>query len=107
MARIGFLSHSDLSIALFRAPIMRALKSNGHEVFAIAPKGIMTERIKSEFNSITYEIDKASLNPLKIAKNSKELSQMLKELNLMVLLQTLRICKHWLNALLQTFVKGT
>lgn len=35
MARIGFLSHSDLSMALFRAPIMRALKAKGHDVYAI------------------------------------------------------------------------
>lgn len=80
--KIGFLSHSDLSIALFRAPIMRALKDLGHEVYAIYPKGIMDEIIKSEFKAINYEIDKASLNPFKIAKNSRDLSQILKNLNL-------------------------
>ncbi|NLK66986.1 MAG: glycosyltransferase family 4 protein [Campylobacteraceae bacterium] len=82
MAKIGFLSHSDLSIALFRAPIMRALQKKGHEVFAIAPKGIMTQQIESEFKSVTYEIDKASLNPLKIFKDSSDLASVLKELNL-------------------------
>ena len=39
MARIGFLSHADMSLYFFRAPIMRELKKRGHEVFAIAPKG--------------------------------------------------------------------
>lgn len=82
MARVGFLSHSDLSIALFRAPIMRALKEKGHEIYAIAPKGIMTPKIEAEFKSITYEIDKASLNPLKIVKNSNDLANILKSLNL-------------------------
>lgn len=82
MARIGFLSHSDLSIALFRAPIMRALKEKGHEVYAIAPKGIMTPKIENEFKSVTYEIDKVSLNPYKIIKNSQNLLEVLSGLNL-------------------------
>lgn len=82
MARIGFLSHSDLSIALFRAPIMRALKAKGHDVYAIAPKGIKTSQIESEFNSATYELNKASLNPFKVLKDSDNLADILKSLNL-------------------------
>lgn len=80
--KIGFLSHSDLSIALFRAPIMRSLKEKGHEIYAIYPKGIMDEKIKSEFNAVNYEIDKASLNPAKIVKNSLNLAKILQSLKL-------------------------
>ena len=65
MARIGFLSHSDMSIYFFRRPIMIALQQMGHEVFAIAPKGDFTGKL-SEFNCVTYELDRASINPLSI-----------------------------------------
>ena len=60
MAKFGFLSHADMSIYFFRAPIMRELKRLGHEVFAIAPQGEYTDRLKSEFNCVTYELDRAS-----------------------------------------------
>ena len=76
-----------MSIYFFRAPIMRELKRLGHEVFAIAPKGDYTDRLKSEFNCVTYELDRASLNPLTVLENSKKLAEILRELNL-DLLQT-------------------
>ena len=87
MAKFGFLSHADMSIYFFRAPIMRELKRLGHEVFAIAPKGDYTDRLKSEFNCVTYELDRASLNPLTVLENSKKLAEILCGLNL-DLLQT-------------------
>ncbi|MGG7073956.1 glycosyltransferase family 4 protein [Campylobacter sp. 9BO] len=87
MARIGFLSHADMSIYFFRSPIMRALRELGHEVFAICPDGEFVKRLKSEFNVVTYELDRASLNPLVVLKNSQKLSLILKSLNL-DLLQT-------------------
>ena len=87
MARIGFLSHADMSIYFFRSPIMRALQALGHEVFAIAPKGAYTQALASEFNAVTYELDRASLNPLVVLENSKKLSEILRGLNL-DLLQT-------------------
>jgi len=87
MARIGFLSHADMSIHFFRRPIMQALKDMGHEVFAIAPKGNFTDELAKSFHAVTYELDKASLNPLTVINNSKKLSQILGELNL-DLLQT-------------------
>ena len=87
MAKFGFLSHADMSIYFFRAPIMRELKRLGHEVFAIAPKGDYTDRLKSEFNCVTYELDRASLNPLTVLENSKKLAEILRGLNL-DLLQT-------------------
>lgn len=87
MAKFGFLSHADMSIYFFRAPIMRELKRLGHEVFAIAPKGDYTDRLKSEFDCVTYELDRASLNPLTVLENSKKLADILRGLNL-DLLQT-------------------
>ena len=87
MAKFGFLSHADMSIYFFRAPIMRELKRLGHEVFAIAPKGDYTDRLKSEFNCVTYELDRASLNPLTVLENSRKLADILRGLNL-DLLQT-------------------
>lgn len=82
MARIGFLSHSDMSIYYFRAPIMRELKKRGHEVVAIEPYGIYTSPIQSEFETIIYEIDKASLNPLKVKKDMQNLFKVLSSLKL-------------------------
>ncbi|MGH1601557.1 glycosyltransferase family 4 protein [Campylobacter majalis] len=87
MARIGFLSHADMSIYFFRSPIMRALQDLGHEIFAICPQGDFIKRLKSEFNVITYELDRASLNPLVVLKNSQKLTEILKSLDL-DLLQT-------------------
>lgn len=87
MARIGFLSHADMSIYFFRSPIMRVLRDLGHEVFAICPDGAFVSRLKSEFNVVTYELDRASLNPLVVLKNTAKLAEILKGLNL-DLLQT-------------------
>ncbi|MDA3053095.1 glycosyltransferase family 4 protein [Campylobacter sp. JMF_01 NE2] len=82
MAKFGFLSHSDMSIYFFRAPIMRELQRLGHEVFAIAPRGNYTKDLEKEFISVTYDLDKASLNPLKVSQNTANLAGILKELNL-------------------------
>lgn len=82
MARIGFLSHADMSLYFFRSPIMRELKNRGHEVFAIAPKGKYSEILADEFHGVTYELDKASINPLKVFKNSENLAKILASLNL-------------------------
>ncbi|ASM38454.1 MAG: N,N'-diacetylbacillosaminyl-diphospho-undecaprenol alpha-1,3-N-acetylgalactosaminyltransferase [Campylobacter sputorum] len=82
MAKIGFLSHSDMSIYYFRAPIMRELKKLGHEVIAIEPYGAYTKPIQEEFKTIIYEIDKASLNPLKVKKDTQNLASILSTLNL-------------------------
>lgn len=87
MARIGFLSHADMSIYYFRSPIMRALQDLGHEVFAICPKGEYVKRLEAEFKCVTYELDRASINPLTVVSNSNKLSEILRGLNL-DLLQT-------------------
>ena len=87
MARIGFLSHADMSLHFFRRPIMQALKERGHEVFAIAPRGAYTQDLARDFNAITYDLDRASLNPFTVFSNTKALARELKRLNL-DLLQT-------------------
>lgn len=87
MSRIGFLSHSDMSVYYFRLPIMKALKELGHEVFAIIPNGNYSKKIAKNFDIITYEIDRASLNPFKIMQETKKLAKILSPLKL-DLLQT-------------------
>ncbi|MCI6988924.1 MAG: glycosyltransferase family 4 protein [Campylobacter sp.] len=82
MARIGFLSHADMSLYFFRSPAMRALKSLGHEIFAIAPDNGYLSRLASEFEVVDYSLDKSSLNPIKVLDDTKNLSQTLKKLNL-------------------------
>lgn len=82
MARIGFLSHESMSLYFFRAPIMRALKERGHEIYAIAPAGDYTQKLASEFHAATYELDKASINPFRVLKNSEDLAAVLRDLNL-------------------------
>lgn len=87
MSRIGFLSHSDLSIFYFRSKIMRALKDKGHEIYAICPKGAYSEKISKEFKTAFYEINKSSINPFRVLIDTQNLSKILKDLNL-DLLQT-------------------
>ena len=50
-------------------------------------KGTLLASVAKSFHAVTYELDKASLNPLTVINNSKKLSQILRELNL-DLLQT-------------------
>lgn len=39
LMKVLFLSHTDSNLYLFRLPVMLALKSQGHEVIALIPKG--------------------------------------------------------------------
>jgi N,N'-diacetylbacillosaminyl-diphospho-undecaprenol alpha-1,3-N-acetylgalactosaminyltransferase len=41
----GFLSHLDLNLYLFRAPIMQELLRRGHKVYSICPKGDKNEAL--------------------------------------------------------------
>ncbi|AQW86068.1 N,N'-diacetylbacillosaminyl-diphospho-undecaprenol alpha-1,3-N-acetylgalactosaminyltransferase [Campylobacter pinnipediorum subsp. caledonicus] len=82
MARIGFLSHSDMSIYHFRTPIMRALKKMGHDVYAICPNGEFVVELKKEFDVVLYELNKASLNPFVVLSNANKLAKIIKQLNL-------------------------
>lgn len=83
--RIGFLSHSDMSIYYFRLPIMRALQKRGHEVSAIMPRGDYFDKVASEFNAVSYDIEGASLSPLKVAQNTLSLAAALRPLRLEML----------------------
>ncbi|MDY6187499.1 MAG: glycosyltransferase family 1 protein, partial [Campylobacter sp.] len=80
--RIGFLSHSDMSIYYFRLLIMRALKDAGHKVYAIMPKGAYEKRVGAEFECVFYDIDGASINPLRVGKNALNLAKALAPLHL-------------------------
>jgi len=64
--KIAFLSHLDLNLYLFRLPIMQRLIEEGHEVYAICPKGEKFDAF-SQFGikAIAYDIERSSLNPLK------------------------------------------
>ncbi len=66
MLRIGFLSHLDLNLYLFRKPIIQALLTQGLKVYAICPKGdYNTALAKIGCTIINYEIDRQGLNPFK------------------------------------------
>lgn len=63
---IGFLSHLDLNLWLFRLPVMQALVAQGHTVYAICPEGDKSGSFGAEgARHIPYSISRASLNPLK------------------------------------------
>jgi len=64
--KIGFLSHLDLNLYLFRLPIMKALADRGHTVYAICPRGGVFEKFDEHgVQAIDYKIDRGSLNPFK------------------------------------------
>ncbi|NLY03920.1 MAG: glycosyltransferase family 4 protein [Campylobacter sp.] len=87
MARIGFLTHNDMSLYYFRRPIMLELKAKGHEVIAITPKGEHAKRLEGEFEMVYYELSAGSINPFKVLNDFRNLTKTLKPLNL-DLLQT-------------------
>ncbi|CAA6804583.1 MAG: Alpha-1,3-N-acetylgalactosamine transferase PglA (EC [uncultured Sulfurovum sp.] len=80
---IGFLSHLDLNLYLFRLPIMQKLIEQGHQVYAICPRGdkfALFERHGIE--AIEYNIQRSSLNPFKELKAVYNIYKALKPLNL-------------------------
>jgi len=84
--KIGFLSHLDLNLYLFRLPIMKELVKRGHRVYAITPKGEVSHKF-SEYGIevVDYKINRASLNPLNELKTIKALTEKVKNLNLDIL----------------------
>ena len=83
MKRIGFLSHLDLNLYLFRAPIMVALLERGFHVFAICPKGDYNDKLsKLGCELINYNIDRQGLNPFKEKKAIDNIYHALKDLDL-------------------------
>jgi N,N'-diacetylbacillosaminyl-diphospho-undecaprenol alpha-1,3-N-acetylgalactosaminyltransferase len=84
--RIGFLSHLDMNLYLFRLPVMKALADQGHEVFAICPKGSYFEQLGNHsITAVSYEISRGSLNPLKELATIRHLYQTLEPLQLDIL----------------------
>ncbi len=84
--KIGFLSHLDLNLYLFRLPIMKELVKRGHKVYAITPKGDVFDKFK-EFGieTIDYKIERASLNPLNELKTIQDLKIKVRGLDLDIL----------------------
>jgi len=84
--KIGFLSHLDLNLYLFRLPIMKELVKRGHKVYAITPKGEVSLKFREYgIEVVDYKINRASLNPLNELKTIKDLKDKIKELNLDIL----------------------
>ena len=81
--RVGFLSHLDLNLYLFRAPIMQALLRKGVEVYAICPKGEYNKALRQlGCVVVNYEIERQSLNPLKEKKAIENIYEAIKNLHL-------------------------
>ncbi|BCD67753.1 glycosyltransferase family 4 protein [Nitratiruptor sp. YY09-18] len=84
--RIGFVSHIDWNLYLFRLPIMQRLKNEGWEVYAIAPKGDYLPLFTKEgIKTVHYEIERGSLNPFKELKVIYNLYKAIKPLQLDIL----------------------
>ena len=84
--KIGFLSHLDLNLYLFRLPIMKKLVEERHTVYAICPRGDKFELFEKDgIIAIEYKIQRSSLNPLKELKALYNIHQAIKPLGLDVL----------------------
>ena len=83
MIKIGFLSHLDLNLYLFRTPIMIELIKRGVKVYAICPKGRYNSALKKlGVEVVNYTIDRKGLNPIKENKYINNIYQAIKDLNL-------------------------
>ncbi len=83
---LGFLSHLDLNLWLFRLPIIQALVNQGHIVYAICPSGEKSDDFERHgITHISYEISRASLNPLKELQAIRNIYKAIKPLNLDIL----------------------
>lgn len=80
---IGFLSHLDLNLYLFRLPLMKELIERGHHVFAIVPSGEYSEKF-AEYGivHVSYDIERESLNPFKEYRFMKNIYSVIKPLDL-------------------------
>ena len=84
--KIGFLSHLDLNLYLFRLPIMKELVKRGHKVYAITPKGEVSHKFEEYgIELVDYKINRASLNPFNELKTIKDLKDKVEDLNLDIL----------------------
>ena len=84
--KIGFLSHSDLNLYLFRTPIIIELVKKGHKVYAICPKGDKNDELKSiGCQVVNYDISRKGLNPFKELLVIKNIYEVIKQLDLDIL----------------------
>ncbi len=84
--KIAFLSHFDYNLYLFRLPIMKELVKRGHKVFAICPRGKVSDKFENfDITHIDYKIERRSLNPFKELKTLKNIYDHIKALDLDVL----------------------
>ncbi|NWF65954.1 MAG: glycosyltransferase family 4 protein [Campylobacterales bacterium] len=84
--KIAFLSHLDMNLYQFRLPIMIELVKNGHEVYAICPRGDFFDKfLEYGIKAIEYKIDRISLNPFKEITTIKAIYEIIKPLNLDIL----------------------
>jgi N,N'-diacetylbacillosaminyl-diphospho-undecaprenol alpha-1,3-N-acetylgalactosaminyltransferase len=81
--RFAFLSSLDLNLYLFRLDIMKALQREGHEVIAIVPRGDYFQKLQDNgIETVEYSLNRGSLSPLSAISSIRELSKLLKSLNL-------------------------
>ena len=86
MKTIGFLSHLDLNLYLFRAPIIKELVNKGHKVYAICPSGDKNDALKSlGCDVVNYEISRKGLNPFAEVLTIKKIYEVIKPLDLDIL----------------------
>lgn len=83
--KIGFLSHSAMSVYHFRMPIIKALLARGDEVFIITPNDDFVPKLRAlnlPLKIVTYELSRSSVNPLVVFQNFLALRKTLKSLKL-------------------------
>ena len=83
MKKIGFLSHLDLNLYLFRAPIMKKLIERGHTVYAICPKGEKNRALEAlGCKVVNYKIDRKGINPFSEKKAIDNIYNAIRDLRL-------------------------
>lgn len=86
MKTFAFLSHLDINLYLFRAPIIRVLILRGYKVYAICPKGDKNEALKElGCEVVNYEIERKSLNPFRELKAIENIYYAIKDLDIDIL----------------------
>jgi len=84
--KIGFLSHLDLNLYLFRASIIKELVDKGHKVYAICPSGDKNDALEGlGCEVVNYEISRKGLNPFAEVLTIKKIYEVLKPLDLDIL----------------------
>jgi N,N'-diacetylbacillosaminyl-diphospho-undecaprenol alpha-1,3-N-acetylgalactosaminyltransferase len=79
--KIVFLSSLDLNLYLFRIDIMLKFRELGHEIIAIIPEGKYSEKIREKgFKTISYSLERGSLNPFGGLSSILELKTILKNI---------------------------